>query len=528
LGNIKANIRSLWATEKEPEKLESRNARRRPGDNGIKKGSNDIEAIDIDTKESQKYGPNIKEDQLSTALNETSMRYYNVDYEKGNENTEDFLSSREEKKIFDESSKNMLDNKLDLTNKQIDHKNFAAFSLSSLLNSQFQNLVNQTMDFSLFKHISEDFSKVSEIVQNRTRMLAQDRNFNSSTLKSEWDNLHFTNHVKNASEEIKKFRLPGLPSIGDIWDKSRNISSKLENITNIVSPLTVLRTLTSEMALSSAPEMEPVEAEAAMERVDVNYPQYQDQDLTFDIDSRILTPDEEDAILSLDIQDEIGDMSLEEYLMQRFMNLVNRSIGNLKYSLDEASKVFGQERSTTEGEQSLDTNTTHTFTVKNISYSLLQGLDSLPVPSALQGLVNPEVDVHNIEKVLRILPHLFPYIMQDYKERFHGLFVGTQLTQEQLFEIHGSLVDWHNKIESVRGELPIGQIHRILGLLQENNLVLMSLVLHLMAEAGGGGGDGGEDQGMVDINHHHLKVIDRHLLKAEDLFPGIKDLLYKR
>ena len=44
------------------------------------------------------------------------------------------------------------------------------------------------------------------------------------------------------------------------------------------------RTLTSEMALSSAPEMEPVEAEAAMERADVNYPQYQDQDLTFDID----------------------------------------------------------------------------------------------------------------------------------------------------------------------------------------------------------------------------------------------------
>ena len=52
------------------------------------------------------------------------MRYYNVDYEQGNENTEDFLSSREEKKIFDESSKNMLDNKLDLSNKQIDHKVF--------------------------------------------------------------------------------------------------------------------------------------------------------------------------------------------------------------------------------------------------------------------------------------------------------------------------------------------------------------------------------------------------------------------
>ena len=28
--------------------------------------------------------------------------------------------------------------------------------------------------------------------------------------RSEWDNLHFTQHVKNASEEVKKFQLPGI------------------------------------------------------------------------------------------------------------------------------------------------------------------------------------------------------------------------------------------------------------------------------------------------------------------------------
>jgi len=290
-------------------------------------------------------------------------------------------------------------------------------------------------------------------------------------------------------------------------DKSRNISSKLENLTNIVSPLTVLRTLTSEMKFS-----EPSTKINAADRIDTNIIFEESGDFNIDIDGRVLTPDEE-AFLTQDIQDEIGDLSLEEYLMQRFMNLVNNSIVNLKYSIDEASKVFGQERS---GDGDIESSP---FTVKNISYSLLQGIDSIPVPSALQGLVNPEVDVENIEKVLRIIPHLFPYIMQDYKTRFHGLFVGTKLTQEQLFEIHGSLVDWHNKIESVRGELPVGQIHRILGLLQENNLVLMSLVLHLMAEAAT------QDQGKVDISHHHLRVIDRHLLKAEDLFPGLRDLL---
>ena len=66
-----------------------------------------------------------------------------------------------------------------------------------------------------------------------------------------------------------------------IWNLSIHISI---NTAIYLQYINCLRTLTSEMALSSAPEMEPVEAEAAMDRVDVNYPQYQDQDLTFDID----------------------------------------------------------------------------------------------------------------------------------------------------------------------------------------------------------------------------------------------------
>ena len=68
-----------------------------------------------------------------------------------------------------------------------------------------------------------------------------------------------------------------------IWNVSVSIYSQYSYI-SIYNLCICFRTLTSEMALSSAPEMEPVEAEAAMERVDVNYPQYQDQDLTFDID----------------------------------------------------------------------------------------------------------------------------------------------------------------------------------------------------------------------------------------------------
>ena len=50
--------------------------------------------------------------------NETSS----VENENLNDDTEGNKSSREDKKIFDDSSRNKIDKKLDLTNKQVDHK----------------------------------------------------------------------------------------------------------------------------------------------------------------------------------------------------------------------------------------------------------------------------------------------------------------------------------------------------------------------------------------------------------------------
>ena len=50
--------------------------------------------------------------------NETS----GVENENLNDDTEGNKSSREDKKIFDDSSRNKIDKKLDLTNKQVDHK----------------------------------------------------------------------------------------------------------------------------------------------------------------------------------------------------------------------------------------------------------------------------------------------------------------------------------------------------------------------------------------------------------------------
>ena len=50
--------------------------------------------------------------------NETSS----VENENLNDDTEGNKSSREDKKIFDDSSRNKIDKKVDLTNKQVDHK----------------------------------------------------------------------------------------------------------------------------------------------------------------------------------------------------------------------------------------------------------------------------------------------------------------------------------------------------------------------------------------------------------------------
>ena len=43
--------------------------------------------------------------------------------------------------------------------------------------------------------------------------------FEAFYFRSNLENLHFTNHVKNASEEIKKFKLPGIGEKNFIYMK---------------------------------------------------------------------------------------------------------------------------------------------------------------------------------------------------------------------------------------------------------------------------------------------------------------------
>jgi len=414
-----------------------------------------------------------------------------------------------------------------LTNQSKDGSKVAnRFSLESLMD--FESMWNHSLSFPIIKQLSEDISKVSEMIKNGSHQMSED-NFDQR-LRSDLSNLHITTRVKDAHEEIKKFKLPGLPSIGEILNNSVSMDS-------LVSPLKLIsRTLSSQeptvnslettsdiatadltpagLQLGSASGNTPLSASHPPPRplnMDLSFLQSRSSASSASNQLTAITSTSNDRIGEAKQPDHHDDKSLEENIMEGIKSFVDNSLVKLRYSIDEASKVFRAD------EQGNTTYFDPSTAVKNLSISFLQGLETLPVPAPLQGLINPEVDVNNLELVLRFVPHMFPYMMQDYKDRLHGLVVGTKITQEQLFEIHSSLVEWHNKIESVRSELPGGEIHRVLGILQEHNLVLMSLLINLMVEAG--------EQGEVGLTHHHLQVIDRHLIKADDVFPALKDLL---
>ena len=56
------------------------------------------------------------------------------------------------------------------------------------------------------------------------------------------------------------------------------------------------------------------------------------------------------------------------------------------------------------------------------------------------------MDIDNLMAVTKIVPHLIPFIVKDYKEKIAGWLEGTEVGQDELAEIHSTLVNWHNKI----------------------------------------------------------------------------------
>jgi len=63
-----------------------------------------------------------------------------------------------------------------------------------------------------------------------------------------------------------------------------------------------------------------------------------------------------------------------------------------------------------------------------------------------------------------------------------------------------------------------GGVGRVVNLMEENNLGLLNLVLHLLFRAGM------TENGKVALTQQDLQLLDKYLLKPEDVFPALKDV----
>ena len=66
---------------------------------------------------------------------------------------------------------------------------------------------------------------------------------------------------------------------------------------------------------------------------------------------------------------------------------------------------------------------------------------------------------------------------------------GTEVRDTDLAEVHETLITWHHHLEEVKksGLVP-GVVERVVGIIQENNLGLLTTILHLMVRAAEAGG----------------------------------------
>ena len=98
-------------------------------------------------------------------------------------------------------------------------------------------------------------------------------------------------------------------------------------------------------------------------------------------------------------------------------------------------------------------------------------------------------DVENLLTVSKIIPRLIPFVIADYKEQVAGWLEGTEVRDTELAEVHQTLVTWHGHLEGIKGSALVpGEVLRVAAIVEENNIGLLTLILHLMVRAGEAGG----------------------------------------
>ena len=133
-------------------------------------------------------------------------------------------------------------------------------------------------------------------------------------------------------------------------------------------------------------------------------------------------------------------------------------------------------------------------------------------------LVSPMADLAALVAASRLLPRLLPLLLQDYKTRLGAWLLGTRVRSAELGELYTRLLHWNGQLTAAGDSTRLpAALRRLASTLQQNNIGLLNLVLHLMVRA--------EQRGSTTLTSHDLQLVDKYLIRPEQLFPGIGDIL---
>ena len=277
------------------------------------------------------------------------------------------------------------------------------------------------------REIEEDVQKVTKILlDNRTSL--PDKVLKAK--QSDLEKFHLYQHLLNASQTVKDIRLPGLPSVAEITEiKPPELPINLDDIFH-TNNIKYLRHTLDKMSMTEEDLNILKQPKSAL---------LSDNILSESLDEfENKTNDKRNIITEIEL---VENLEEEEEEVKEFPLILPELVG-----VEEISKILED-----------------------------------------PGPLVP--DVENLLTVSKIIPRLIPFVIADYKEQVAGWLEGTEVRDTELAEVHQTLVTWHGHLEGIKGSALVpGEVLRVAAIVEENNIGLLTLILHLMVRAGEAGG----------------------------------------
>ena len=277
------------------------------------------------------------------------------------------------------------------------------------------------------REIEEDVQKVTKILlDNRTSL--PDKVLKAK--QSDLEKFHLYQHLLNASQTVKDIRLPGLPSVAEITEiKPPELPINLDDIFH-TNNIKYLRHTLDKMSMTEEDLNILKQPKSAL---------LSDNILSESLDDvENKTNDKRNIITEIEL---VENLEVEEEEVKEFPLILPELVG-----VEEISKILED-----------------------------------------PGPLVP--DVENLLTVSKIIPRLIPFVIADYKEQVAGWLEGTEVRDTELAEVHQTLVTWHGHLEGIKGSALVpGEVLRVAAIVEENNIGLLTLILHLMVRAGEAGG----------------------------------------